>query len=47
MAFTLYGGRATWDHAGKVSPINPSLVAANGPSIFDEWIDLLILVWTY
>jgi len=47
MAFTLYGGRATWDHAGKVSPVNPSLVAANGPSIFNGWIDLLMLVWTY
>ena len=47
MAFTLYGGRATWDHAGKASAVNPSSVAANGPSIFEKWIDLLMLVWTY
>ncbi|HEV2763740.1 MAG TPA: hypothetical protein VGV38_12235, partial [Pyrinomonadaceae bacterium] len=24
MAFTLYGGRATWDHAGKISSVAPS-----------------------
>jgi len=47
MAFTLYGGRATWDHVGKVSPVNQPSVAANGSSIFDEWFSLLMLVWTH
>jgi hypothetical protein len=47
MAFTLYGGRATWDHVGKVSPVNQPSVAANGSSIFDEWFSLLTLVWTH
>jgi len=37
MAFTLYGGRATWDHAGKATPINaPSIV----------WFELATFVWT-
>ena len=39
LAFTLYGGRATWDHAGKATP-------ASVPSLA-EWIDLITLVWTY
>jgi hypothetical protein len=38
MAFTLYGGRATWDHAGKATPTNE-------PAIF-EWFELATLVWT-
>jgi hypothetical protein len=34
MAFTLYGGRATWDHAGKyASPVNFAL-ATNGGQAF-------------
>jgi hypothetical protein len=37
MAFTLYGGRATWDHAGKAAP-------ANATASF-EWFDLMRLVW--
>jgi hypothetical protein len=38
MAFTLYGGRATWDHAGKATP-------TNAPASF-EWFELALLVWT-
>ena len=34
MAFTLYGGRATWDHAGKAT-------TTNAPATF-EWADLVI-----
>jgi hypothetical protein len=37
MAFTLYGGRATWDHAGKATP-------TNAPAI-SEWFELATLVW--
>lgn len=33
MAFTLYGGRATWDHAGKSASINASARF--------EWFDLM------
>jgi hypothetical protein len=36
MAFTLVGGRATWDHAGKAS-------ATNAPTAF-EWFDLMTLL---
>jgi hypothetical protein len=39
MAFTLFGGRATWDHAGKAT-------AVSAPSLF-EWIDLLTLAWVF
>jgi hypothetical protein len=27
IAFTLYGGRATWDHAGKASQLSPTRIA--------------------
>jgi hypothetical protein len=37
MAFTLYGGRATWDHAGKVSQTNAPTLA--------EWFDVMTSVW--
>ena len=39
MAFTLYGGHATWDHAGKST-------GTNALALF-EWIGLLKLLWTY
>jgi hypothetical protein len=39
MAFTLYGGRATWDHAGKAA-------AVNAPASF-ELFDLMNLLWVY
>jgi len=37
MAFTLHGGRATWDHAGKAT-------SANASASF-EWFDLMSLLW--
>jgi hypothetical protein len=36
MAFTLHGGRATWDHAGKAAPVNASASF--------EWFDLMSLL---
>jgi hypothetical protein len=38
MAFTLYGGRATWDHAGKAT-------ATNAPATF-QWADLVVFAIT-
>ena len=32
MAFTLYGGRATWDYAGKTSPLPPDTTAPSVPA---------------
>ena len=37
MAFTLYGGRATWDHAGKATSVN-------APTSL-EWFDVMTVVW--
>ena len=38
MAFTLYGGRATWDHAGKAS-------STNAPTAGVELYDLITALW--
>ena len=37
MAFTLSGGRATWDHAGKASQTNAPTLA--------EWFDVMSSLW--